>query len=440
MIKRGDIYFIRDTRQSIGSEQKADRPAVIISNDRNNNHSSVYEVVYMTTQPKTDLPTHFITSSALRTSTVLCEQISSVYEERIGEWIGTLTPEEMKQLDECLTVSVGINTKAEKEPAEMESLRQQLAEMADRQQVAEKQAKTYKEIKAVRSYNAMFKNELAYKTQSVIGWDLKPDILIHGSPCQDFSIAGHQGKATAAAGRINKGKGADEGSGTRSSLMWETIHIIQQMGDWKPRFVIWENVKNVTSKHMIHNFNRYLSEMQKLGYTNSFQTLDARDFGLPQARERVFTISVLNGEPFNFDDLIKTEMRDISEYLEKDVSEVYAVTQPSVYNAIGKKGIRRATVIKDYAYTITARQDRTPAQVIDLGGGKYRYLTERECWKLQGYSDADFEAAAAVQKKNGRYTMALYKQAGNSIPVTIFESIFRKIILGETAEKEASNE
>lgn len=48
--------------------------------------------------------------------------------------------------------------------------------------------------------------------------------------------------------------------------------------------------------------------------------------------------------------------------------------------------------------------------------------------------------AAAVQKKNGRYTMALYKQAGNSIPVTIFESIFRKIILGETAEKEASNE
>ena len=167
--------------------------------------------------------------------------------------------------------------------------------------------------KAVRSYNAMFKNELAYKTQSVIGWDLKPDILIHGSPCQDFSIAGHQGKATAAAGRINKGKGADEGSGTRSSLMWETIHIIQQMGDWKPRFVIWENVKNVTSKHMVHNFNRYLSEMQKLGYTNSFQTLDARDFGLPQARERVFTISVLNGEPFNFDDLIKTGIRDISE-------------------------------------------------------------------------------------------------------------------------------
>ena len=74
--------------------------------------------------------------------------------------------------------------------------------------------------KAVRSYNAIFKNELQNKTQSVVGWNLKPDILIHGSPCQDFSIAGHQGKATAAGGRINKGKGADKGSGTRSSLMW----------------------------------------------------------------------------------------------------------------------------------------------------------------------------------------------------------------------------
>ena len=290
--------------------------------------------------------------------------------------------------------------------------------------------------KAVKSYNAMFESELPYTTQSVIGWNLKPDILIHGSPCQDFSIAGHQGKATAAGGRINRGKGADKGSGTRSSLMWETINIIRQMGGWKPRFVIWENVKNVTSKHMIHNFNQYLSEMQRLGYTSSFQTLDAREFGLPQARKRVFTISVLGGDPFNFDDLIKTPMRNIAEFLETDVPEVYNVTQPSVYNAIGKKGIRRATVIKDYAYTITARQDRTPAQVIDLGGGKYRYLTEHECWRLQGYTDADFEAAAAVQEKNGRYAMALYKQAGNSIPVTIFESIFRKIILGQVKESE----
>lgn len=175
--------------------------------------------------------------------------------------------------------------------------------------------------KAVRSYNAMFADELPYKTQSVVGWNLKPDILIHGSPCQDFSIAGHQGKAKAEDGRINRGKGADKGSGTRSSLMWETIHIIEQMGEWKPQYVIWENVKNVLSKYMRVNFNRYLAEMERLGY-----------------------------------------------------------------------------------------------------------------------SDADFEAAAAVHKRNGRYTMPLYKQAGNSIPVPIFESIFRKILLGETEERQRGGE
>lgn len=281
--------------------------------------------------------------------------------------------------------------------------------------------------KAVRSYNAMFADELAYKTQSVVGWNLKPDILIHGSPCQDFSIAGHQ-------------KGADEGSETRSSLMWETIHIIEQMGEWKPKYVIWENVKNVTSRHMKANFKRYLSEMERLGYTSNYKLLDAREFGLPQARERVFTVSQLGNERFSFDDLIKTPMRDIKDFLLPDAPPVYDVTQPSVLNVIGKTGIKRATVIKEYAYTITTRQDRTPAQVIDMGNGRYRYLTERECWRLQGYTDADFEAAAAVHKRVGRYTMPLYKQAGNSIPVPIFESMFRKMLLGETAgESEGSN-
>ena len=151
MIKLGDIYYIRDTRQSVGSEQRADRPAVIVSNNTNNKHSGVYEVVYMTTQPKTDLPTHFIIASALKPSTVLCEQISSVYEERIGEWIGTLTPDEMKTLDQCLAVSIGI--KAAGNTEDTESLRQQLetaeaklAEIGAQLWTAESQRQTYKEM------------------------------------------------------------------------------------------------------------------------------------------------------------------------------------------------------------------------------------------------------------------------------------------------------
>lgn len=278
--------------------------------------------------------------------------------------------------------------------------------------------------KAVRSYNAMFANELPYKTQSVVDWNLKPDILIHGSPCQDFSIAGKQ-------------KGADKGSETRSSLMWETLNIISQMGVWKPRIVIWENVKNVLSKHMIHNFNGYLREMERLGYTNSFDVLDARDFGLPQARQRVFTISCLDNIYFDFDELIRTPMRPFNEFKDEDVSVKYSVTQPSILSVVGNKGIKRTTVIKKYAYTITERQDRCPAQVIEISNGKYRFLTEHECWKLQGYSDEDFNNAMnANPGVDGKKNIALYKQAGNSIPVTIFESIFRKIILGQTQNQD----
>lgn len=264
--------------------------------------------------------------------------------------------------------------------------------------------------KAVKSYNAIFKKDLEYKTQSVVGYNLKPDFLIHGSPCQDFSIAGHQ-------------KGADEGSETRSSLMWETINIIKQMGEWKPKYVIWENVKNVLSKHMRHNFNRYLKEMEKMGYTNSFEVLNAMDFELPQNRNRVFTVSCLDGTLFNFGTLEIKPMRNIKDFLEDNVSEEYTVTQPSILGAIGKKGIKRATIIKDYCYTITERQDRCPAQVIPIANNKYRFLTDKECWLLQGYSEEDYYNAAKVNSKR-----TLYKQAGNSIPITILESIFKELI------------
>lgn len=273
--------------------------------------------------------------------------------------------------------------------------------------------------KAVDSYNQMFIAELPYKTQSVVGWNLKPSILIHGSPCQDFSIAGQQ-------------KGAEEGSETQSSLMWETINIIKQMGEWRPQYVLWENVTNVRSKHMVANHDRYLNEMEKLGYMNSYAVLDAREFGLPQARRRVITISSLDGKLFDFDDLVRTPMKPLDDFLEANVPEYYTVTQPSVLNCIGSKGIKRTTVITDFAMTITCRQDRTPAQVIDLGNGKYRYLTERECWRLQGFTDADFEAALKANPSvDGKMNRTLYKQAGNGMPVPMLESIFRSIFVKE---------
>lgn len=284
--------------------------------------------------------------------------------------------------------------------------------------------------KCVRSYNAMFREDLGYKPQSVIGYSLMPSVLFHGSPCQDMSCAGHQGPATAKDGRINRGRGAEQGSGTRSSLMWETISIIRNLGVWKPRVCIWENVPNTINRYNKHNFDAYIAALDDMGYVNSYSVLDCRDFEIPQARQRLFVVSILGGPAFDFGRLEHKPMRSLHEYLldNSTVPTTYDVVQPSILSAIGKKGIRRATVITDYAYTITCRQDRTPAQIIDCGGGRFRYLTEKECWRLQGYTDEDFERAKSVHTKKGKHYSVLYHQAGNSIPVTMCEAIF-KILL-----------
>ena len=89
--------------------------------------------------------------------------------------------------------------------------------------------------------------------------------------------------------------------------------------------------------------------------------------------------------------------------------------------------------------TITTNQDRCPnSGIIQRINGEWRLLTELECWRLQGYSDDDYYRALKVNPRMpGKKNSALYKQAGNSIPVPIFESLFRKIILGETEKHSA---
>lgn len=108
-VKRGDIYYIVNNYQEEGSEQRAGRPAVVVSNDKGNQHSNVIEVVYLTTQPKVDLPTHIDIKSANRPSIALCEQISSVSKERLGDYIGTCTKYELEMLDAGMMISLGID-------------------------------------------------------------------------------------------------------------------------------------------------------------------------------------------------------------------------------------------------------------------------------------------------------------------------------------------
>lgn len=128
---------------------------------------------------------------------------------------------------------------------------------------------------AIRSFNAIHGTN--FEPQDITQWDkdVEIDLITHGSPCQDFSVAGLQ-------------KGGDEGSGTRSSLMYETIRIVSKL---RPKYVLWENVKNILSKKHVHNFHAYLEAMTQLGYKSEYKVLNAKDFGVPQNRERECLLS-----------------------------------------------------------------------------------------------------------------------------------------------------
>jgi len=272
--------------------------------------------------------------------------------------------------------------------------------------------------KAVRTYNALYQHLHKYKAQSVIGWNLRPDILVHGSPCQDFSRAG-------------KRLGGKDEDKTRSGLMWETLRIVESFGEWKPKVVIWENVKGVKDKDNIKTYNQYLQHFDKLGYYTTDAILNSMDFGIPQDRDRNFAISVLNGN-FNFNLLVKRPTIHIDYFLENDVSELYTITQPSMLNRIGKNnnhGGRYLKTINDHCKTISTKQMRCPnAGIIDLKNGRYRLLTEKETWRLQGFSDDDYQKAIKEHpSREGKMNGTLYKQAGNSITVQVLEAIFEQL-------------
>lgn len=114
-INRGEIYYIAPYYYTTGSEQKGDRPAVIVSNQKNNEYSSTVEVVYLTTKPKADLPTHVTVRGTGRQSIALCEQISTVAVERIGQFCGVCTTQEITSIETAMLISLGISFEPAKE-------------------------------------------------------------------------------------------------------------------------------------------------------------------------------------------------------------------------------------------------------------------------------------------------------------------------------------
>lgn len=168
------------------------------------------------------------------------------------------------------------------------------------------------------------------------------DLITYSSPCQDFSVAG-------------LGKGGDAGSGTRSSLLWEVERIIRAV---KPKYLLMENVKNLVGEKHKHNFIRWLRVLEMMGYQNFWKVLNAKDYGVPQNRERVFVVSILGCGQYLFPNKIKLEKR-LKDVLEENVEEKYYLQQENIYklinssykqekNKIQKNGVCNAILSRDW--------------------------------------------------------------------------------------------
>lgn len=308
---------------------------------------------------------------------------------------------------------------------------------------------------AVKSYNAI--NDTNFEPQDITKWnkDIKVDLIMHGSPCQDISIAGLQA-------------GADKDTGTRSSLMYETIRIVEKLN---PKYVIWENVKNLLSKKHKHNFDNYIDKLEKLGYNSYYQVLNAKDYGIPQNRERVYTISIrkdIDNGNFKFPEKEELKMR-LKDILEDKVDEKYYLKDYQLENIKKSNYIQNQRRIqeKDYCDTLCARDWKDPkcvrvGGIFDTENSKHqagsiydkdglaptlttqeekiitnyriRKLTPLECWRLMGFDDKDFDRAEKVNSNT-----QLYKQARKFYRCKCIRKNIFKFIKGELNGSQRKN-
>lgn len=382
---------------------------------------------------------------------------------------------------------------------------------------------------AIKSYEAVHGKTLNLGDISKLKVEDIPDhdLFTYSFPCQSVSISGLQ-------------RGFEEGSGTRSSLLWECKKVIEGK---KPKYLLMENVKNLVSKKFKPTFDKWCEWLEEQGYTNYWQVLNAKDYGVPQNRERVFMISILGvHEPYTFPEKQELHIR-LKDVLEKEVegkfylkedkvkqllknvdgkidlnkkrlgtvhknNDMTRSTRDIVFNDLFEAPCLTATMhkdapkilesadgiylnaskrfqagsLKDLSRTLKAEKhdagvvlvnepkvinplkgktengwhfeqnvydDNGITRTIKAGGGSgnipkvinnndelpiIRKLTPKECWRLMGFDDSDFEKAEQVNSNT-----QLYKQAGNSIVVNCLEGIFYELF-GNTEYMEVESE
>lgn len=292
------------------------------------------------------------------------------------------------------------------------------------------------------------------------------DLLVGGSPCQDFSSSGYKKGATwtckdcgysynpLEVKREKRGNCPEceskEIEKTRSSLIVELLDILAEKG---PKVFIYENVKTLAGSRYTKLYNKFLEEVNQLGYNTYCKILNSKGFGIPQQRERLFIVSIrkdIDSGLFKFPEEKDLGVR-IKDFLEINPSEKNYLSQDKVDNFVTTLKDTPQSTYKDviqgyhkYPKSNKRHQSNTVYWIEGLsptvdtkGGGNsqpkfieiidgqpmIRKTTPLECWRLMGFSDDDFCNVKAVGISNQQ----LYKQAGNSIVVAVLESIFKEL-------------
>lgn len=246
------------------------------------------------------------------------------------------------------------------------------------------------------------------------------DLLTSGTPCQGFSTAG-------------LGLGGDEGSGTKSSLMWEHMRLVSKS---KPKIVVWENVTGVLSEKHKHNFDKYLNTMEKLGYKNTCKIINALDCGIPQNRERIFVISFLNhGDFVNLDNIKKRKTKNINDIIDFDnLPDVPPSKSKNSTSSFARTIYKKSLYNNDTTprFSISEQQKFCPTltrrNIAKKNGNKWCYVTPKERYLLSGFTEEQYKKVEHCS------VSAICSTTGNTIVVDVLDVIFRLIYLGEEKE------
>ena len=266
---------------------------------------------------------------------------------------------------------------------------------------------------AIKSYEAIHGpvNNLGDITKINVEDIPEHDLFTYSFPCQDISAAGKQASL-------------EEGSGTRSSLLWECKKIIENK---RPKYLLMENVKNLVSKKHKPHFDKWLAWLEEQGYINSWKILNSKDYGIPQHRERIFLVSILD-ENFQYNFPSKVELKTtIFDFLEKNVNENYYLSEKAIekMKRFAPKGVMTDGICPVLTTELAHSTGKNVHPKLCNVIGTYRRITPKEAFRLMGMSDEDIQKIQSA----GISDTQQYKMAGNSIVIQVLEHIFKSLFI-----------